>query len=79
MAGARPSAPLLYLKDGEVGPAMGAARLAQIAVDGGSAAEVCVAPPVAHTIEPEAALVERLSPKRDALRATCPHITPKAT
>ncbi|SDA11091.1 xylulokinase [Sphingomonas sp. NFR15] len=69
--------PLVYLQGGEVGPALGAARLAQIAVDGGSPAEVCVAPPVAHVIEPDAALVDRLAPKLAAFRDAYAHITPQ--
>ncbi len=55
---------LVYLQGGEVGPAMGAARLAQIAVDGGVPADVCQAPPVAHVIDPDPALIARLAPKR---------------
>ena len=67
---------LAYLRGGEVGPAMGAARLAQLAVDGGTPAEVCVAPPVSHVITPDPALVERLAPKRAAFRAAYPRIKP---
>ena len=44
--------PLLYREGGEIGPAYGAARLAQIGSGGGSVAEVCTAPPVAYTAEP---------------------------
>ena len=61
--------PLVYLQGGEVGPALGAARLAQIAVDGGTPAEVCVAPPVSHRITPDAELTARLAPKKAAFRA----------
>lgn len=68
--------PLVYLQGGEVGPALGAARLAQLAVDGGNPAEVCVAPPVAHVIEPDAALADRLAPKLAAFRDAYPRITP---
>lgn len=67
---------LAYLKGGEVGPAMGAARLAQLAVDGGTPAEVCVAPPVSHIITPDSSLVDRLAPKRAAFRAAYPRIKP---
>ncbi len=69
--------PLVYLKGGEVGPALGAARLAQIAVDGGSPAEVCVAPPVASRIEPDPALVDLLAPRKAVFRQAYPRITPK--
>lgn len=68
---------LAYLQGGEVGPALGAARLAQLAVDGGTPAEVCVAPPVSHTIAPDPALVDRLAPKLAAFRDAYPRITPQ--
>jgi xylulokinase len=71
-------AKLVYLQGGEVGPALGAARLAQLAVDGGDPAQVCAAPPVARTLQPEADLVDRLAPKRDAFRAAYPKITDKS-
>ena len=58
----------VYLDGGEVGPALGAARLAQLAVDGGTPADVCVAPRTAHVIEPQAALRDRLAPKYAAFR-----------
>ena len=68
--------PLVYLQGGEVGPALGAARLAHLAVDGGDPATVCAAPPVARRIEPEADLVERYAPRKAAFRAAYPRITP---
>ena len=68
--------PLVYLKGGEVGPALGAARLAQVAVDGGDPAIVCAAPAVSHVIEPDPALVDRLSDKKRQFRAAYPRITP---
>lgn len=68
--------PLVYLEGGEVGPALGAARLAQVAVDGGDPAEVCAAPPVSHVVEPDPELVEKLSPKKRLFRAAYPRITP---
>lgn len=68
---------LVYLKGGEVGPALGAARLAQLAVDGGSPAEVCAPPPVSHTIAPDAALVERFAPKIARFRDSYSRITPR--
>ena len=69
--------PLVYLKGGEVGPALGAARLAQLAVDGGAPAEVCAAPPVAQVVEPDPSLADRLAPKLDRFRAAYPRVTPK--
>jgi len=54
--------PLLYRAGADVGPALGAARLARLAISGERAEEVCAAPPVARVARPEAAL-------RDAYRA----------
>jgi xylulokinase len=59
---------LEFVEGGEVGPALGAARLAQMAVTGGSRDEVCGRPPVARIIEPDPELTERLAPKRDRFR-----------
>jgi xylulokinase len=65
---------LVYLQGGEVGPALGAARLAQLAVDGSTAADVCQPPPVAHVIEPDPALVERLAANAAKFRDAYPRI-----
>ena len=59
---------LAYLAGGEVGPALGAARLAQMAVTGASAAAVCTRPAVREVIEPDPLLAERLAPKLAAYR-----------
>ena len=69
--------PLDYLQGGEVGPALGAARLARLAVDGGGPAAVCAAPPIVRTVEPEPDLADRLRDKRAAFVAAYPTITPK--
>jgi xylulokinase len=69
---------LVYLQGGEVGPALGAARLAQLGVDGGDPAEICVAPPVSHTIVPDPALVSALAEKKVAFRQAYSRITPKS-
>jgi xylulokinase len=53
---------------------MGAARLAQICVDGGQPAEVCEAPPVARRISPNHEIAERLAPKRADFIAAYPGI-----
>jgi xylulokinase len=44
--------PLIYRDGGEVGPAYGAARLAQIADTGASIETVCTAPAIIHVAEP---------------------------
>lgn len=64
--------PLVYLEGGEIGPALGAARLAQIGVTGASPADVCTMPPVSHIIEPDANLADRLAPKLARFRAAYP-------
>ena len=50
--------PVLLYREGAQGPAFGAARLARLAVSGEAASEVCTAPAVSETIEPEPALVD---------------------
>ncbi len=55
---------LVYLDGGEVGPALGAAKLAQVGVTGADAAQVCAMPPISQVIEPDPALCEQLAPKR---------------
>lgn len=62
-------ATLVYLDGGEVGPALGAARLARIAVTGANPAEICIRPPTSHVIAPDPALAERLAPKLARFRA----------
>ena len=68
---------LVYLHGGEVGPALGAARLAQLAVDGGDPAAICVAPPVSHVVSPDPALVDALAGKKAAFRQAYSRITPR--
>lgn len=69
--------PLVYRSGGEVGPALGGARLAQLAVDGGDPATICAAPPILHTIQPEGDLVALFAPKKEAFRQAYSRITPK--
>lgn len=69
--------PLVYLRGGEVGPALGAARLAQIAIDKGDPRTVCAPPPIERVIEPDPADVALLAPKKQAFREAYPHISPK--
>jgi xylulokinase len=63
---------LTYLDGGEVGPALGAARLAQIGATGATIADVCTRPPVRAVIEPEAELADRLAPRLARFRAAYP-------
>ncbi len=60
---------LLYIEGGEVGPALGAARLALMAVTGTTAAEACARPPVSQVVDPDPALAARLAPKLARFRA----------
>jgi xylulokinase len=60
---------LLYPRHGEFGPALGAARLARMAVDGVDAKVALAKPPVAHTIEPDAALADELEDRYAVFRA----------
>lgn len=69
--------PLDYLQGGEIGPALGAARLARLALDGGSATEVCAAPPTLRTVDPDTDLIRRLADKKAAFRNAYSRITPK--
>jgi xylulokinase len=57
--------PLTYRVGGEVGAALGAARLARLALGGGQPAEeVCVAPPVDRVVQPDGALSSLLGTRR---------------
>ncbi|WP_420139552.1 xylulokinase [Sphingomonas sp.] len=69
--------PLVYLRGGEVGPALGAARLAQVAVDQGDPRTICAPPPVERVIQPDPADVALLAPKKHAFKEAYPHISPK--
>ncbi len=56
--------PLTYRQGGEVGAALGAARLAQLAAGDGTEERICAAPPVARVVEPDAALAALLGSRR---------------
>jgi xylulokinase len=64
--------PILAVTGGEVGPALGAARLARIACGDGTVQEVCTKPPVAATHDPEPALAAALAPRRAIYRRLYP-------
>lgn len=55
--------PLFYHAESDVGPALGAARLARLAATGERPEEVCTPPDVDRVIEPENELAERLAPR----------------
>ncbi|WP_031553912.1 xylulokinase [Parvularcula oceani] len=60
--------PLVYRRDAEVGPAYGAARLAQLCA-GGNEASVLAPPPVVETVTPDPADVRLLAEKRKRFSA----------
>jgi xylulokinase len=61
--------PLVYRDGGEVGPAYGAARLAQLADTGSSIEAICTAPPILHVAEPEDALTDLYAARMPKFRA----------
>jgi xylulokinase len=63
-----------YIEGGEVGPALGAAKLAQIAVTGLKAQDICSRPAIRTSIHPDAALAERLAAKHERFRRAYPAI-----
>jgi xylulokinase len=61
--------PLVYRRGGEVGPALGAARLARIGATGAAPGEVCSELPRDFVAEPEPALVEHYRERLPRFRA----------
>ena len=61
--------PLIYRDGGEVGPAYGAARLAQLGVEKGAVEDICTPPPITHVAEPSLAMVEKLAAKQEKFRS----------
>jgi xylulokinase len=60
--------PLVVRSGGEVGPALGAARLARLADGAGTVAEVCPPPPQLRVVEPDAGLGEHYRPALERWR-----------
>lgn len=63
---------LVYRRDGAVGPAFGAAKLALIAVAGVSAEAACAPPPVLFTIDPQPEDVAALARNRSRFKEAYP-------
>ena len=61
--------PLTYHAGAEVGPALGAARLARLAATGERPDEVCTRPDIERVAGPEDALADRLAPRLERWRA----------
>ncbi len=66
--------PLVYCDGGEVGPAFGAARLAQLAQSGLSVEAVCTRPPVTYIAEPDRDLTDIYAHKLSKFRALYAHL-----
>ena len=60
---------LVYIEGGDIGPSLGAAKLAQLAIIPGVPEEVCRRPAVTAVIEPDVALCEILLKKRAVYQA----------
>jgi len=56
--------PLTYRSGGEVGAALGAARLGRLALNESSVEQVCLAPPIERIVEPDAAMAALLAGRR---------------
>ena len=59
---------LIYRQAADVGPALGAARLARLAVTKDDPAAVCTEPPVERRVEPKASLREVVAPRYELYR-----------
>jgi len=68
--------PLVYRSGGEVGPAYGAARLAQLAAGGGPIEKVCAQPPILQTVEPDPTLVDLYASRIGKYRAVYRELKP---
>ncbi len=69
--------PLTYGPGGEVGPALGAARLARLADEGGDPRDVCLPPPVDRVVEPRPDDVAALADRRATFAQAYPRIQPE--
>jgi xylulokinase len=63
---------LIAVRGGEVGPALGAARLGRIAAGDGTIAETCVPPDIAAEYQPESELAASLATRRALYRRLYP-------
>jgi len=68
--------PLRTVLGGEVGPALGAARLARIACSDGGVEDTCTQPPTAAEFMPDAVLSAQLAPRREIYRRLYPALRP---
>jgi xylulokinase len=68
--------PLVVRAGADVGPALGAARLARLAVSGERAEDVCSAPPALHVLEPDPALRDHYRAPLERWRALYARLRP---
>jgi xylulokinase len=68
--------PLVYRRDGDVGPAYGAAKLAQLGLTGAAVETVCAPPPELARIEPDPSDSDALATKRERFRKLYPNLKP---
>lgn len=66
--------PLRTVLGGDVGPALGAARLARIACGDGSVEDTCTPPPTAAEFAPDTMLAAQLAPRREIYRQLYPAV-----
>ena len=68
--------PLNYQAGGDVGPAYGAARLAQIGAEGASVSEVCRPPDIVDTVNPDPQLVAYFAERQPLFRGLYKSVQP---
>lgn len=61
--------PLIWREGCDLGPAVGAARLARMAAGGGTIAEVCAPRPVMARVETDASTIARMTERQERFRA----------
>jgi xylulokinase len=64
--------PLTYAAAADVGPAVGAARLARLAVTGEDPTDVCAPPPATHVVDPDPEVRDRCSARYRRYQALYP-------
>ena len=67
---------MVYREGGDVGPAFGAARLAQIGSEDAAPGDIATAPPTSRIVEPDSGLAEHLERKRETFRALYQNLKP---
>ncbi|MBF9195008.1 xylulokinase [Microvirga terrestris] len=71
--------PIIRYQGSDKGPAFGAARLARLAVTGEAPEDVCIAPSVLETVEPDPQLSELYRPRIESFRSLYRALKPEFT